>query len=201
MPSNVAPLVVVHGASFWIRWIQQALQGCLLSVASESKNCIQIRMVHEETSEKNDVSITNRNKFTNLSGQKKHLKCASTSNEKKCLQLCMIDIYLDLTRKTMDPSQVALVVSAPKTRRVHLLWSNREAVLRKNLPRSPGGFGGGIAEVDKLTIHGSLRWSHWICFRIGRRFIIWVSIWFGVLERNNFNMFVELSSLDSCELV
>lgn len=70
MPQNVATLVVVHGASFWIRWGFQALQGCPLSVASESKNCIQIRMVHEETYLKNDASITNQNKFTNFSGQK-----------------------------------------------------------------------------------------------------------------------------------
>ena len=157
MPQNVATLVVVHGASFWIRWGFQALQGCPLSVASESKNCIQIRMVHEETYLKNDASITNQNKFTNFSGQKNTWNVPQPQMKKKCLQLCMIDIYPDLTGKTMDPSQVALVASAPKTRRVHLLWSNHEAVLRKNLPRSPGGFGGGIARVDKLTIHGSLR--------------------------------------------
>lgn len=138
----------------WIRWGFQALQGCLLSVASESKNCIQIRMVHEETSKKKMLASLTK-QVHEFFWSKKHLKCASTSNEKKCLQLCMMDIYLDLTGKTMDPSQVALVASAPKTRRVHLLWSNHEAVLRKNLPRSPGGFGDIIAEVDKLTHHSS----------------------------------------------
>ena len=61
MPSNVATLVVVHGASLagFVGGFRH-FKGAYFRWLRSLKNCIQIRMVHEETSLKKDVSITNQ---------------------------------------------------------------------------------------------------------------------------------------------
>lgn len=194
MPQNVATLVVVHGASFWIRWGFQALQGCPLSVASESKNCIQIRMVHEETYLKNDASITNQNKFTNFSGQKNTWNVPQPQMKRNVYN-CVWLIFT-LTSQAKQWIHPKLLLLHPLQKRGGFI--SFEATTKQFFARIFPD----LLVVSGVALQELTSWpymevwdksSHWICFRIGWRFIIWVSIWFGVLERNNFNMFVKLS--------